>query len=219
LIKLRINEIKPQPKNLTIVKARLIARLKGDGSVFITGRRRTNYYVCYESNDENELNQFSSDIKEVYGLETKEELHRSGKNPNKMLKRVFIRSKLAFEDMQKYGPFYSDAWRVSKQIKRGNKAIQAEFLRTFSEDEGSVIVTRSQKEIRLYSTNRIGLEDLTKLLQNFEIKSSIRGGFGAKRNVYAIIIKEKPNILNFKRFIGFRSERKSRKLDELISKK
>ena len=61
MVKLRLNKIKPQPKKLTLAKVRLIARLKGDGSVFISGKRKTNYFISYESNDENELNQFSND--------------------------------------------------------------------------------------------------------------------------------------------------------------
>jgi intein-encoded DNA endonuclease-like protein len=215
---MRLNIIKPQSENLTLAKTRLVARLKGDGSIFIGGRRRTNYYVKYEAGNESELKQFSDDIREVYGLETKEQMHRSGKNPNKMLKQVFIRSKLAFEDLQKYGPYYSRTWVVPEQIKDDGREIQAEFLRVFFEDEGSVIISKGCKEVRLYSINLEGLEELAQLLRNFRIESSIRSGFGLKRNVYAIIIKVPRDILNFRDSIGFRSEVKNLKLDNLISK-
>jgi len=213
---MRINLIKPQTTKLTLSKTRLIARLKADGCVFVGGRRKTNYFLKYESNNSEELEQFANDLKEVYGLEPKSELHRSGKKPHKLLKQVYIRSKLAFEDMQKYGPFYSKNWRVPKEIKEGFREIQAEFLRTFAEDEGTVIV--KEKEIRIYSINRDGLQDISELLENFKIKIIIENGFGERRNIFAIIIKEKESLLLFKKLISFRSLKKNQKLNELIAK-
>jgi len=212
---MRINLIKPQPIRLTPAKARLIARLKGDGSIFVGGRRKTNYFLKYESANLQELEQFANDLKEVYNLKSKHELHRSGKKINKFLNVVFVRSKLAFMDMQRYGPFYSRTWRVPKEIKNSSKKIQKEFLSTFVEDEGSVILAK--KEIRLYSINKIGLEDLSKLLKNFKIKTNIESGFGAGRNIYSLTINGKENLLAFKNFIGFRSQKRNQKLNELTS--
>ncbi|MBI5872356.1 hypothetical protein HZB88_04715 [archaeon] len=144
---MRINNIKVQSDAITHTKARLIARLKADGSIFVAGKRKTNYYLKYESNSDEELENFRNDLKEVYGLEPKSELHRSGKNPQKLLRQIFIRSKLAFEDMQKYGPFTSESWRIPNEIKHYDKEIQSEILRIFSEDEGTVLIDR--KEVRI----------------------------------------------------------------------
>jgi len=149
---MRINLIKPQPIALTPAKARLITRLKGDGSIFVGGRRKTNYFLKYGSANLQELEQFTNDLKEVYNLEPKCELHRLGKKIDKFLNVVFVRSKLAFMDMQRYGPFYSRTWRVPKKIKGGSKNING-----------------------------------------------------------------KENILAFKNFIGFRSQKRKQKLNELTS--
>lgn len=212
---MRLNLIKPQDLKLTLPKTRLIARLKADGCIFVGGKRKTNYFLKDESNNSEELERFANDLREVYGLEPKFEMHRSGKNPNKLLKQVYIRSKLAFMDMQKYGPFYSKLWRVPKEIKEGPGEIKIEFLRTFAEDEGSVIIER--KEIRIYSTNKYGLEQISVLLKFFKIKTCIENRFGEKRNVFAIVIKERESLLLFKKIIGFHSIRKTQKLNKLIT--
>ncbi|MFH1623087.1 MAG: LAGLIDADG family homing endonuclease [Candidatus Aenigmatarchaeota archaeon] len=215
---MRINNIKPQLAVLTPAKSRIIARLKGDGSIFVGGRRRTNYLIKYESNDKHELDIFSRDIMEVYGLSTKEEIHRSGKKPNKFLKQVFVRSKLAFLDLQKYGPFSSREWTVPNSIKSSNLSIRTEFLRTFFEDEGSVINSYGHKELRLYSINLRGLKELINMLESFGIESKLRGGFGEGRNVYALVISDVKSIMKFKNEIGFSSARKRLKMEKLTSK-
>ena len=213
---MRLNKIKPQSSKLTLAKVRLIARLKGDGSIYVSGRKKTNYFIKYESNNLAELKQFANDLKKVYGLRPKFTTHRSGINPRKFLKVVYVRSKLAYEDLQKYGPFASREWRVPSCIKEASRRIQAEFLRIFFEDEGTVNV--KGKEVRLYSINKVGLEEIRKMLRNFRIIAKIRGGFGQKRNVYAIIIRGKDNLSLFKKFIGFRSKRKNKKLEKIIRK-
>ncbi len=213
---MRMNNIKPQSDVITDAKARLIARLKADGSVFACGKRKTNYYLKYESNNSEELERFRNDLKEVYGLEPKSELHRSGKKPEKLLKQIFIRSKLAFEDMQNYGPFTSKLWRIPNEIKHSNKEVQSEFLRIFSEDEGTVLIER--KEVRIYSINKHGLIDLMEMFNNFGIETKINNGYGLKRNVYALVIKEKKNLLLFDKLIGFCSNGKKYKLKELINR-
>lgn len=211
---MKIKQISPQPEELIPAKARLIARLKADGSTFIAGD--TNYWLKFDSKNQQELDAFSRDIQEVYGLKTKEEFKRSGKNPSKMLKHVYVRSKLAFDDMQKYGPFYSANWRVPIQIKESSKEIKSEFLRIFAEDEGSVLV--GDYEVRIYSINEIGLNQLVELFKEFSIETKIRKGFGLKRNVFGLIIRGKGNLTRFRDFIGFRSEVKMKKLDDLIAR-
>lgn len=207
-----IKKIKPQLIELTPSKTRLIARLKADGSIFVAGD--TNYWLKFDSKNQQELDAFSKDIEDVYGLKTKEEFKRSGKNPTKMLKHVFVRSKLAFDDMQKYGPFYSENWRVPQQIKESSKELKREFLRVFAEDEGTVLVDR--KEIRIYSINENGLGELRKLLEEFGIETRIKNGYGLRRNVFGLVIKGRDDLIKFGELIGFRSEEKSKKLDELL---
>ncbi|MBN2042792.1 MAG: hypothetical protein JW754_03220 [Candidatus Aenigmarchaeota archaeon] len=93
---MRIKKIKKQ-KTITKNKARLIARLKADGSVF---KSDTDYVVSYDTNEMKEIQRLSKDIETVYGLKTKILRHRSGINPNKLLFKAFVRSKLMYEDLQ-----------------------------------------------------------------------------------------------------------------------
>lgn len=210
---MRINKILQQSELLSVPKVRLIARLKGDGSVFIAGKRRTNYYIKFYSKDFGELERFKKDIKTVYGLNVKESEKESGKKPGEMLKHYFIRSKLAFNDIMNYGPFGSYTWKVPDEIKNSKLELQREFLKTFSEDEGTVII--GNREVRIYSVNRFGLEELQVMLRNFGIESKIREGYGSGRNVFGIVIKNQ-NIKVFKERIGFLSDTKNAKLMRLL---
>lgn len=212
---MRINNILPQTNTLTIPKVRIIARLKGDGSVFVAGRRKTNYYIKFFSKNETELERFREDIKTVYGLKTKVSEKQSGKNPLIKIKHHFIRSKLSFEDLKKYGPFGSYDWRVPKDIKYGPIEIQKEFIKTFAEDEGTVIL--KNPSVRIYSVNLEGLKDIQKMLENLGIETGISIGYGFGRNVFGLVIKRK-SIHAFGTEIGFLSDNKNRKLNELIEK-
>ena len=212
---MRINSIKLQLPVLTSAKSRLIARLKGDGSLFVAGKNKTNYYLKFFSVNDNELKVFSDDIKEVYGLKTKTAVKQSGKNPLKYVKNAFIRSKLAYEDMKRYGNFGSYDWSVPKDILGASIEIKSEFLRTFAEDEGSVLI--NNREVRIYSINENGLMQLADLFKDFGIETGIKKGYGVKRNVFGLIIRGKERLIKFRDFIGFRSESKSKKLDILIS--
>ncbi|MBI2543034.1 MAG: hypothetical protein HYW24_02515 [Candidatus Aenigmarchaeota archaeon] len=209
---MRFNKIRDQPAEITPAKARLIARLKADGSTFSYG---TNYWLKFDSKNQQILDEFSRDIEEVYGLKTKEEFKRSGKNPSRILKHVYVRSKLAFDDMQKYGPFYSENWRVPVRIKESSREIKIEFLRIFAEDEGSILI--GDREVRIYSINEVGLGQLAELLKEFGIETKMKIGYGLKRNVFGLIIRGKENLTKFRDTIGFESETKKKKLNDLIS--
>ncbi len=209
---MRIHKITPQTSELTLAKVRLIARLKGDGSVFRSGRNKTIYWLKYEVSNYDDIRSFADDIKEVYGLEPKFCLHRSGKNPNKLLPVVFVRSKLAYQDITKYGPYNSREWIVPDVILNGSYINKVEFIKAFAEDEGTV----TSNQVRIYSINFTGLKQISDMLVSFNIENRIIGGFGASRNVYAIVISKKKHLSTFAGLIGFRSDRKNNKLKELL---
>lgn len=207
---MRMNKILPQTELLTLPKVRLISRLKGDGSVFRVG---TNYYIKFYSRNFEELQRFKNDIKEVYGLDVKEILKESGRKLGDFVTHLFIRSKLVYEDLQKYGPYGSKVWRVPNEIMFGPVEFQREFLRIFSEDEGTILL--GNKEVRIYSVNEKGLTEIQQMLEYFEIESKIQRGYGFGRNVFGVVIRGK-NVLKFKEEIGFLSTIKSNKLELLI---
>ncbi|MEM5778430.1 MAG: LAGLIDADG family homing endonuclease [Candidatus Aenigmatarchaeota archaeon] len=206
-----LKPIKNQLQNLTPAKARIIARLKGDGALFRSG---TNYIIKYEVKDIEQLNSFASDIKEVFGLDMKWLKHISGIT-GKLLDLVQLRSKLAFEDLNKFGKFKSENWNIPKEIFESSKEVKREFIKALFDDEGSVII--GDREIRLYSINKKGLEEMMNLLVEFNIKSKIKIGYGKKRNVFALVIEDKKSMENFSNKIGFSLERKQAKLLDILS--
>ncbi|MFQ6009666.1 MAG: LAGLIDADG family homing endonuclease [Candidatus Aenigmatarchaeota archaeon] len=200
-----------QQGTVSEAKARILANLKADGS---TCRSGTNYTKKYEVRDAEQLNRFAKDLKHVYGLNIKRMLNTSGIT-GMPIEAVYLRSKLAFEDLQKFGRFRSEDWNVPQQIKNSSKQVKAAFLMAFFDDEGSVI--KSRREIRLYSINIDGLNEIAKLLEEFEIKCSIRSGYGKRRNVFAIIIRGVENLERFSKHIGFGVKTKKRKLKSMLS--
>ena len=199
-----MKKIKEQ-KGLTKSKIRIIATLKGDGAIFITSK--TNYCIKLECKDEELLKQFKSDIMSTYGLETKRFKNISGKT-GKEISMEFVRSKLAYEDLIKYGPYKSDNWIIPEIIFNSQKELKRELIRTFADNEGSVC----NNLIKIYSINLKGLKQVKKLIEEFDIGCRIKGGFGCKRNVFAIIISGKKNVIKYRDIIGFSLKRKQDKL-------
>lgn len=206
-----LKPIKQQREPLSEAKARIIANLKADGAIWKSG---TNYVMKYQVCDSAQLNRFANDLESVYGLDTSRDTHNSGIT-GRPVEFVYLRSKLAFEDLQKFGPFRSENWRVPKQIRDSSKQIKAAFLMAFFDDEGSVI--KSDKTIRLYSINRKGLEEIACLLEEFGIRWRLGKGYGARRNVYAIVIRGLENIRRFSESIGFGVGKKKDKLKSMLS--
>ncbi len=193
-------------EKLTIEKARIIAHLIGDGSHSIS---KHDYNIKYEVKDEESLQQFNDDLIKVYGLEPTWRTNPSGIT-GELIKVVRLRSKLAFEDLLNYSTYYSADWKLKPLILNASLKIKREFLRALFDDEGSV---RGKNCLSLYSTNMKGLLQIKKILKEFGIEPKLENGFGARRNVYALTIK------NFKLFrdkIGFNLKRKQDKLESFI---
>lgn len=209
---MRIYKIKKNSYKLTKEKARIIARLIGDGCMF---KCKHSYELKYEVKSIEMLKSFEKDIIKVYGLKPKWGTNPSGKT-GELISLVRVRSILAYNDLLRYNKsYYSRDWRVPKQIINSTMDIKKVFLKAFCDDEGSVCVRN--KTIRLYSINKIGLEGISKiLLKDFNITTFIQPGFGLRRNVFAIIIK-KEGILRFKERIGFDDINKREKLRAILN--
>jgi len=206
-----LKPIKNQLQDLTPAKARIIARLKGDGAIFRSG---TNYIIKYEVKDREQLKSFENDIKEVFGLDMKWLKHRSGIT-GKLLDLVRLRSKLAFEDLSKFGKFRSENWNIPEEIFKSSAEVKKEFIKAMFDDEGTVIIR--DREIRLYSINKKGLKQIAKLLIEYNIKPKLKAGYGEIRNVFALVIKGVEALSNFTHNIGFGLERKQMKLTSIFS--
>lgn len=209
---MRIKIPKEGYKNLSAEKARIIAHLMADGCVFKTNH---DYVIKYEVIDIDLLEGFESDMQKVFGLPLSRGYNKSGKK-DKSIPFVRLRSKKVYEDLMRYSSYYSHNWKVPREISCSDVDFRREFLSSFFDDEGSVINTKTQCEIRLYSINLVGLRQVKILIEKLGLNSTIKGGYGSKRNVYAIVIKD----LNlFSKVIGFNSLRKKQKLKKIIGGK
>ena len=93
-----------------------------------------------------------------------------------------------------------------------SKSIKKEFLMALYDDEGSVVPQGKKAEIRLYSVNLKGLKQIQKILLEFGIENRLREGYGSRRNVYGVIVK---NLKLFHKEIGFYCIRKQQKLEKM----
>ena len=203
---MRIKTLKKGSSKLTVEKARLIAHLIGDGAHY---RFRHDYVLKYEVKDEESLQQFNDDLIKVYGLKPSWVPNPSGIT-GELINSVRLRSKLAFEDLLRYATYFSKDWKLKSFILNASLKLKKEFLRALFDDEGSV---RSKYAVSLYSINKKGLTQIKKMLKEFGIESKFEKGFGARRNVYAVSIKD---LRLFKDKIGFNLVRKQQKLEEYI---
>ncbi|MDP7180285.1 MAG: LAGLIDADG family homing endonuclease [Candidatus Woesearchaeota archaeon] len=207
---MRIKKLKQGFEKLTKEKARIIAHSIGDGAVYIT---RHDYNIKYEVRDEESLKQFNDDLIEVYGLEPSWEWNTSGIT-GEPIKFVRLRSKLAYEDLLRYATYFSKDWKINDLLMNSNNEIKKEFLRALFDDEGSIIKERNRGIIKLYSINSEGLGQIQNILLEFDISTKLYPGYGLKRNVYALIVRD---LELFNKQIGFGLKRKQDKLNELTS--
>lgn len=111
-----------------------------------------------------------------------------------------------------FGSFYSRDWTLPEM---GRKSAQ-KWLRAYFDCDGWVRVLKGKdRKIGLESINERGIKEIQRLLrQEFSIDSSIASKRG--RNIYALHICGKNNILKFKEAIGFLHPQKARKLDDAL---
>ena len=207
---MRTKNLKNGFKKLTIAKARIIAHLIGDGSVYQSNH---DYNIKYEVKDLESLNSFEKDMIHVYGLKLTKGFKESGFT-GKLIPFVRLRSKLTYEDLINYATYKSKDWKIKSKILQSSKQVRKEFLRAFFDDEGSVTNEGKRSIIKLYSINFKGLKQMQKMLLDFGVSSNIIPGYGAKRNVYAVLIKD---LVKFNKEIGFNLKRKQDKLRHLIN--
>ena len=205
---MKLKRLKKDFEILSVPKARIIAHLIGDGSVY---KSNNDYNIKYEVKDPESLNSFEQDMMEVYGLKLTKGWHPSGFT-GKLIPFVRLRSKLVYEDLLNFASYKSQNWEIKNELTKSSKEIKKEFLKAFFDDEGSVIVRNKRVEVRIYSINLKGLMQIRDILLEFELESRIVPGYGERRNVFAIILK---NPLKFKNEIGSGLQRKQVKLESL----
>jgi len=130
-----LSQIKPQKSFLTPAKIRIIGHLLFDGTVYKLGYSSIMKYI---NSSKALINQFTEDVKEVYGINPSAFETLDG--VKMACYKVHFSSKKMYDNLIKYFSSYSS----KKNIKIPNIIINAgnnlkiEFLRTFWEDEGSI---------------------------------------------------------------------------------
>jgi hypothetical protein len=179
----------PMIGDVTPEKARILARLYGDGYVKPNPhwQGHGDWRLEYSNVDERKRNEFKNDIRKVYGPvhfiegETKSGFKLGNKTP-----RVIVKKKIIWLDLQRYVPFHSYKWRVPSSLFEASLKARQEFIRTLFLDDGCCTVhkKRSKYKGRVYEheyplyimelKNEGALDDLKKLLSGLGIRSTVR---------------------------------------------
>ena len=205
---MKIKSLKKGFERLTIAKARIIAHSIGDGAVY---KSNHDYNIKYEVKDIESLGSFERDMLKVYGLKLTKGFKPSGFT-GEPIPFLRLRSKLVYEDLKKYATYKSKDWKIKKELLNSSKNIKREFLKALFDDEGGIFPKGDKGIIKLYSINKNGLKQVQGMLSEFKINSKLSSGYGAKRNVYAIIIND---LSKFDKEVGFNLNRKQSKLNSL----
>jgi len=146
---------------------RVHARLCGDGCIsrYETSEsdRNRRAMVLYTNVVQDNLDEFRSDMSELFDVKMYE--HED---------EVKVKSiRIADELEEKFGKLSSEKWRIPEKIMRLEEEKKLEWIRAFVRDEG--YHERTYNRLKIKSMNKLGLQDLQKLLQGIGIESSLTG--------------------------------------------
>ena len=157
--------------------------------------------------DEEFVAEFVDSFEKVYGLKYKYIYY---KPKNSFVAQ--ISSILIAKDLARYANFKTREWKVPKEISESNdsKLIGA-FLRGFYDSEGSA--TRSA--IISCSVNRVGLEQVGRLLENLDIKNKMVERYNGK--FYLLYIFRKERMKRYIEKVGFTIKRKKEVIENILN--
>lgn len=194
--------------------------LCADGGIYLNGRHG-HYQIQLETSEKefaDKLRAYLSSCveKEVKIYETKRKRYKG--LPYKTFIVSLYGKRLVTDFANKWGSTTGTyAWRIP-EIAFADQRFRAGFLRGFFDGEATVRVRFKrkwpgwQRNIRVTSAYKRGLEQLKELLEKEEIKSII---YPAGR-YWCLDIEGKRRLVSFQEKIGFGLERKKRKLKDAI---
>lgn len=122
---------------------------------------------------------------------------------------MVINAQSVIDDLTKYSRFGSRKWFIPNAIFNSRFELKRAWLRAYFDGDGSVDI--SKKSIFAKSVNKLGLEQITLLLETLYIKSHILGPYD---DAYVLVIDSK-DVYSSK--IRFLSSEKSAKLDKITN--
>lgn len=192
----KINKILNQNKNLTLRKTRIIGNLLFDGSLYLA--KDYHYGIMYVNCSLPLVKEFCEDINYVYGL--KPSIYKE-KSKKSLVYRAKQHSKLIYYDLLKYIKSYSTSNRfagIPDEIINGSRNIQLEFMRTFWNNEGSILYNG---RLRGTSNSLSIIKQLRELHDNFGFNCRIYQDNNKQKPSYILaLIKTKENLNKFHKY-------------------
>ncbi len=185
---------------LSPAKAGMIAFISSDGSLMYNTKRHK-YQVRYGSSSDELLEKFQEFMNETYRVSM-------GKYPHKERRHFFElvkASKDIVRDLNEYTPKATGDWNVPFEYLDKESAMI--FLKCFMSADGNIgLYPRSDHfrtlplEVRFYSINRKGLEEIATLLkENFDICSCL---YDSKDGTFRLAVETRRDKIRYIRGIG-----------------
>jgi len=149
-------------------------------------------------------------------------LHKFKKKPNSYGKSVYwtleIHSRYVIQFLKNIGllPAKSASKTIPELVFRSPKDVAASFLRAYFEGDGSASFSGRMNELSCCSRSENLISEIQLFLLRFGIASAKR--FDSHRSIHKLYIRGRVNYRLFKSEIGFISERKNRKVDEILDR-
>lgn len=187
-----------EPKIIDEDLAWLLGVMCGDGC--LENYRRVHYRIELSTIDKRFAKTFIKKMNKVFHLNEKFNPKVQVNNNNSRYYKVDIEGKNLFNFFRKFGSFGCFKWEVPEQILKGNIKIKNSFLKGFYDSEGSINSYRKNyKKIRVVSVNRIGLEGVSRLLNDNGISINLI----KEKNCYSLNIYRENHINTFNNSVGF----------------
>lgn len=199
--------------------ARCIARLSGDGNIYL-GKEGKNGYIRYSNSCKILREQFKSDMNKIFA---KIPLTEGKTNTNTPFVQVHRKEIVRF--FLKYLESYkSENILIPRAIKKASTSIKTEYLKAFYDDEGSPRLRISKlqewkRNITFYSNSEKLIKEVKKILEkDFKIKCNkiYKDLRKDGRCSFALDITGKEQFKAFKEQINFNHPVKKQILQNII---
>ena len=126
---------------------------------------------------------------------------------------IEVRGQIICKKILSLGDVSTKNWEVPKNLTKKQKAI---WIRAFADCDGTVGHYNYHRYVAIDSINLKGLNQISKVLDEFRISSRIQEVRYKGKISYRLKISRKGNLSKFNKLIGFNSQQKKKKLLEAI---
>lgn len=198
------------PKSLTPEKASLHAYLCGDGNICIRKDKlgnRKHYEIRFFPDDKLMLENIRACFLRCYGIQ-----FPSIKRIGKMF-YARVNNKIVCKDLLELGKYGTHDWNIPKEI---SKKFAKTWIACYFDCEAHV--NKKSRYIQVKSVNQKGLNQVKKMLDNLNIKSSLNGPYNQKigSSYYVLTITTK-GMENYAKEIGFNNSEKVKRLNSVLN--